>query len=173
MLTSTIKDLTLFFDILDHPELHFSDVMEEALNGKPLGPLRDHVTGETSIPETKDFFGLGYDGNRYHFNGRIHAMPPQQGIPGFQRVTMMKTLPDEDGIHGLGHTSYWAYEGCVLPGNEIMIGRWWRLESDPTDQEPTYSGPFIFWGVEGTAEDKVKDVTTALKFMESIADAMI
>lgn len=124
-------------------------------------------------PEIKDFFGLGYDGVKYHFNGRIHAMPAQQGIPGFQRVTMMKYLPDEHGNYGLGHTSGWAYEGCVLPGNEIMLGRWWRVEPDPALQEPAYSGPFIFWRVEGSAEDKVKDATDAVKFLESIGEFMV
>jgi hypothetical protein len=143
------------------------------LHGKPVGPLRDALTGEALTPDVKDFFGLGYDGTTYHFNGRVHAMPAQQGIPGFQRVTMMKYLPDEEGNYGFGHTSGWAYEGCVLPGNEIMLGRWWRVEPDPAQQEPAYSGPFIFWRVEGSAEDKVKKATDAVKFLESISDFMI
>jgi hypothetical protein len=100
-------------------------------------------------------------------------MPAQQGIPGFQRVTMMKYLPDENGNYGFGHTSGWAYEGCVLPGNEIMLGRWWRVEPDPAQQEPAYSGPFIYWRLEGSAEDKIKDANDAAKFMESISDFMI
>jgi hypothetical protein len=162
----------MFFDIQNYPELHFTDMLEEVLHGRPFVPLSDHITRDISMPEIKDFFGLGFDGKQYHFNGRIHAMPPQQGIPGFQRVTMMKFLPDEDGYYGFGHTSGWAYEGCVLPGNEIMIGRWWRVEPDPADQEPAYSGPFIFWGVEGTAEDKATDATAALKFMGTIGETM-
>src|SRR5271163_4309178 len=78
VLTSTVQDLTMFFDIQDYPELHFIDRLEEVLHGRPFGPLCDHLTGEASTPETKDFFGLGYDGKQYHFNGRVHAMPPQQ-----------------------------------------------------------------------------------------------
>lgn len=164
----TIKDLTLFFDIEDHHRLHFSDTMETIVHGKPTAPFHDASTGESTFPEVKDFFGLCYDGSNYHFNGRIHAMPPQHGIPGFQRVTMMSFRPDLDGNYGLGHTSAWAYEGCVLPGNQIMIGRWWRAEPDTPSNSPSYSGPFIFWAVETSPEDKLKDATTALQFLDSV-----
>jgi hypothetical protein len=43
----------------------------------------------------------------------------------------------------------WAYEGLMLPGGKIMIGRWWC----PTDGNGSgmYSGPFILWNVPSTA----------------------
>jgi len=54
----------------------------------------------------------------------------------------------------------WAYEGVVLPGGKIMVGRWWAaLENrvDPADLEPgedvswyerLTTGPFMFWCVD-------------------------
>lgn len=48
--------------------------------------------------------------------------------------------------------SWWAYEGVVLPGGEIVVGRWWNPLSSVDDEdqdEEMYSGPFIFWCVDG------------------------
>jgi hypothetical protein len=42
--------------------------------------------------------------------------------------------------------SCWAYEGVVLPGGMIMVGRWWSPADDTVDRLGT--GPFIFWNVE-------------------------
>jgi hypothetical protein len=161
------QDMMLFFDIEDHPELHFKDVMERAMHAKPVGPLKDYLTNNESTPKVKDFFGLGSDERTYHFNGRLHAIPPQQGIPGFQRISMIKYLPDEKGSYSLGHISVWGYEGCVLPGNQIMLGRWWRLSESDLDG-PSYCGPFIFWQVEATPEEKLADAEVALKFLDEI-----
>lgn len=44
-------------------------------------------------------------------------------------------------------TGCWAYEGVVLPGGKIMLGRWWSPIQDV--EEMTCIGPFIFWEVEG------------------------
>ena len=45
----------------------------------------------------------------------------------------------------------WAYEGVVLPGGMIMLGRWW---SPMDDMEERYCmGPFIFWNVKGEEEE--------------------
>ncbi len=40
----------------------------------------------------------------------------------------------------------WAYEGVVLPGGMVMLGRWWS----PMDEGDarTCTGPFLFWNVE-------------------------
>ncbi len=43
-------------------------------------------------------------------------------------MTMMKFFydsmgrPDEEAL--------WAYEGVVLPGGQMMVGRWWSPEDD-------------------------------------------
>ena len=38
----------------------------------------------------------------------------------------------------------WAYEGVVLPGGMIMLGRWWS----PLDETKRCMGPFVFWNVD-------------------------
>ena len=43
-------------------------------------------------------------------------------------------------------TNYWAYEGVVLPGNQIIIGRWWYpdpnevgvVSKDAPDEQTKY-----------------------------------
>lgn len=42
--------------------------------------------------------------------------------------------------------SIWAYEGVVLPGGKIILGRWWHPLHG--DDEEMYSGPFILWNVD-------------------------
>ena len=69
----------------------------------------------------------------------------------------------------------WAYEGVVLPGAEVIVGRWFRIDPDTpgagvalSDEgfsrgtkrgfdmtkaerdatESLYSGPFMFWSVD-------------------------
>lgn len=143
------------------------------------------------------FSGTGTDCSAYNFNGILHPLLPQQGIPGWQRLSMMKytapqpttpsqttssspsspqsTMPpssspstaspastssslpslsqgtqnvtfgppeDEPDLHVDGET--WAYEGIVLPGGAIILGRWW---SPLDDEDRRSTGPFIFWNV--------------------------
>lgn len=75
----------------------------------------------------------------------MQELPPQQGIPGWQRFTMMKYRIDENGFFDEEHL--WAYEGCVLPGGQMILGRWWCAQADPADDRYAYSGPFIFWNI--------------------------
>lgn len=42
--------------------------------------------------------------------------------------------------------AYWAYEGVVLPGGKIILGRWWSPMQDL--EEINCIGPFIFWEVD-------------------------
>lgn len=141
--------------------------------------VQDPQMGRDYFP----FTGTGIDGKPYHCSGIIHAIPKQNDIPGWQRITMMKYFdlePDpaaaassssgssstandtfnpytpgwtafgDDGKGGssidMSHNNYWAFEGVVLPGGMIMLGRWWSpLDSHSPDR---YSiGPFIFWTV--------------------------
>lgn len=59
-------------------------------------------------------------------------------------MTMMKYWKDEHGV--MDFNSLWAYEGVVLPGGMVMLGRWWH----PSDDGDEYSGPFIFWNVDAS-----------------------
>lgn len=151
----------------------------------------------------RQFSGSGRDFDDFHCSGIVHPLPPQEGIPGFQRITMMKfkdpltNLPSQspsafsstDGIlspnsplsssvssnssHTNGDRPYptdpfrpeqmendhfqleddadvddecWCYEGVVLPGGMMMLGRWWSPTNN--DSNMTNMGPFIFWNVE-------------------------
>ena len=53
---------------------------------------------------------------------------------------------DDVGIN----SGCWAYEGVVLPGGMIMLGRWWSPMDDM--EERHCMGPFIFWNVRGEEE---------------------
>ncbi|KAK5123180.1 hypothetical protein LTR85_003378 [Meristemomyces frigidus] len=98
-------------------------------------------------PQNFQFAGEGHDATEdFCAQGWLNALPPQQGIPGWQRMTMMKYFEDPD-THEIDREALWAYEGVVLPGGQIMLGRWWS-PGDGTGSE-MYSGPFILWCVDG------------------------
>lgn len=157
----------MFSDIKNTPQLAYPPVIDEWLKGGPKGEYTDGVSGEKVMPKVKDFFGLGRSEVDYHLHGRIHGLPPQQGIPGFQRVSMLKYLPCINGIYGTGHTTFWAYEGCVLPGNQIMLGRWWS-PTGVMERGRTYCGPFIFWRVSGSVEDRMRTTDDAVAFLDLV-----
>lgn len=45
----------------------------------------------------------------------------------------------------------WAYEGVVLPGGKIVLGRWWSPLDEAGERE--WMGPFIFWNVRGGEDE--------------------
>lgn len=97
-------------------------------------------------------------------------MPPQQGIPGFQRIAFLRFQTTTDG--DFDHNQIWGYEGCVMPGGRIIIGRWWHIATHPVDIDPIqrYSGPFIFWNVdESTADPPIKH-EAAVDFLDSLRE---
>lgn len=90
------------------------------------------------------FGGHGNDNTEnFYMEGWLNPLPPQNGIPGWQRVTMMKYFLEPDG--SIDMEALWAYEGIMLPGGKIMIGRWW-CPIDGTGAR-MYSGPFVLWNV--------------------------
>ncbi|KAI5251286.1 hypothetical protein E4T42_04468 [Aureobasidium subglaciale] len=106
------------------------------------------VTGPEVVPATPvsfSFKGDGEDANEpFLASGFFNPLPPQHGIPGWHRMTMMKYWRDEDGV--IDEDSLWAYEGVVLPGSMVMLGRWWH----PSGGDDAYTGPFIFWNVDAS-----------------------
>ncbi|KAF2722854.1 hypothetical protein K431DRAFT_283679 [Polychaeton citri CBS 116435] len=91
------------------------------------------------------FEGTGYhEYEDFQAAGWLNPLPLQHGIPGWQRMTMMKYFVD----HGTLDTgALWAYEGVALPGGKIIVGRWWS----PSEAGTAYSGPFILWCIDGSA----------------------
>lgn len=81
----------------------------------------------------------------FYATGYTYPLPPQLGVPGWQRIIMMKYFLDENGNYEEG--ALWAYEGVMLPGEQLIVGRWWAPD-DNVPQDKVYSGPFIFWNVD-------------------------
>lgn len=125
-------------------------------------------------PLVLPFQAKGMDEESFLASGHVSTLPPQQGIPGWQRFTMMKYFcpeeiedPDQydqvdiaDAAAQLGDDGLWAYEGVVLPGGNIVVGRWWSPSTgdglglerpDEEDDEGVYCGPFLWWCVDRPA----------------------
>jgi hypothetical protein len=86
-----------------------------------------------------------------NFNGSgwINQLPTQKAVPGFKRIVMMKYFVDHNGeVDG---EALWAYEGVVLPGDQIIVGRWWSAEA-PRNPAKVYSGPFLLWNTDCSAK---------------------
>lgn len=102
---------------------------------------------------SRRFEGMGYDEENFFGSGWINPLPAQFGVPGFKRMTMMKFFKDENGLIDID--ALWAYEGVVLPGDQIIVGRWWAPEGlDRESKKNMYSGPFILWNVDGLEAHK-------------------
>ncbi|KAF2161817.1 hypothetical protein M409DRAFT_27873 [Zasmidium cellare ATCC 36951] len=144
------QDLELEF--LDNGEETWPAVFEQylgALSAPKLQHAKTRASKGSSQPDdfTWDsrsfrFGGSGSEAKQgFLADGWLNTLPSQNGVPGWQRLTMMKYFKDHnddvDYSRGL-----WAYEGVVLPGGKIIVGRWW----DPEDG--SYSGPFILWCVD-------------------------
>lgn len=118
-------------------------------------PPRTRAQHRTALPSPEPpksfhFTGVGYDDEDFSACGWLNPLPEQEGVPGWQRMTMMKYFVDE-GTGRLDTSALWAYEGVVLPGGQIIMGRWWSPESH-TREVDLYSGPFIFWNVDKSVE---------------------
>ncbi|KAH7385622.1 hypothetical protein BKA66DRAFT_528087 [Pyrenochaeta sp. MPI-SDFR-AT-0127] len=95
------------------------------------------------------FVGKGEDlDDDFNAVGWLNPLPPQAGIHGWQRITFMKHFMDDfDQIDQVDQDNLWAYEGVVLPGGRIILGRWW-FASDRVNFDNDYNGPFILWAVD-------------------------
>lgn len=88
------------------------------------------ATGDPTFKNVQ-FVGQGEDTNDdFNAIGWLNPLPPQAGIPGWQRITFMKHFMDD--LEQVDQDNLWAYEGVVLPGGRIILGRWWYA-SDEVD----------------------------------------
>lgn len=128
--------------------LAHSPALNPHVNAKKGERESSSKSGRTKPPYLI-FEGSGFDRDYFHCAGHLQALPPQHGIPGWQRITLMKYDLDAHGFYD--PASCWAYEGIVLPGGQMILGRWWSpLHSDG---EGAICGPFIFWNVRKPDEE--------------------
>ena len=109
----------------------------------------DRLSSSKSKTHHLNFEGSGFDRDHFHCVGRLHALHPQYRIPGWQHITLFKYALDMHGFVDAG--SCWAYEGIVLPGRQMILGRWWSPFH--TEDDDAICGPFIFWNVRKAGED--------------------
>jgi hypothetical protein len=112
---------------------------------------------QKALAETYGYEALGFDEEDFYATGYITPLPPQRGIPGFQRITMMKYFKDKR-TDKVDMNALWAYEGVILPGGQMIVGRWWAPEAVPESQQ--YSGPFILWCVDDAYTEKERSVSS-------------
>lgn len=184
MTNPVLQDISLFFDDQKLGKQNWPKSWESVLQSDPFSnvvPEPNHRHGsrrttrssrsrkdhkkpkDNANPGVKYFYGSSHDSSsNAHLYGAVHGIPPQHGIPGFQRMTVIKFFPDEIGNYD--PTQAWGYEGCVLPGGRIVIGRWFDARSS-SDQD-VMSGPFIFWNVDQSEADAPIDGKKALEFFK-------
>ncbi|KAL5400663.1 hypothetical protein PMIN03_012185 [Paraphaeosphaeria minitans] len=140
-------------------KLHWPQIFENHLHSlRPALPSQARAQhSQESAPVSYDSFRFEGDGDdfeeHYNVSGWLNPLPPQAGIPGWQRFTMMKHF--EDDLKHVRDGNLCAYEGLVLPGGKIIVGRWWYAsEHERTEYGNEFGGPFIFWAVE--PEEKTK-----------------
>lgn len=145
----------------------FKDVNRQSTHG---GRTRGRNIKPVKKPEMKQFWGSCRGSKKGHFFGRIHAMTTQQDIHGFQRLVLMQYFTKQvDGFEVYDPRQVWAYEGCVLPGGRIILGRWWDAKADPTDVN-CISGPFIWWNVEESSAAEPINSDQAWDFLDSFQE---
>ncbi|KAF2271401.1 uncharacterized protein EI97DRAFT_283724 [Westerdykella ornata] len=148
---SAIQELEL--RSLDEGQIPWPHEFETRLHSRrqtvsPRTRAQQKRAGADTCPKSIRIQGEGVDAkDEFHASGWINPLAPQYGIKGWQRITMMKHFnPDYSQVDT---DDLWAYEGVVLPGGRIILGRWWNASPDPN--HPDYgcnSGPFIWWAVD-------------------------
>ncbi|EME88258.1 uncharacterized protein MYCFIDRAFT_76089 [Pseudocercospora fijiensis CIRAD86] len=147
------QDLEL--TLTDPTEQEFNPLFESILHSlePPVQKARTRAQKRCASPPPTHlpsrsfrFGGKGEDAEEeFKADGWLNPLPSQNGIPGWQRMTMMKYYEQDDGT--VDTSSLWAYEGVCLPGGQIIIGRWWS-PSSTVNGDDMYCGPFLLWCVD-------------------------
>jgi len=137
--------------------------------------LRSGLMASFSKYTFKSFFGTSKDTKPGHLYGRTHALPPQHGIPGFQRISFVKFCYEvQADFQQYDPSQIWGYEGCVLPGGRVIVGRWMDLTGQDGDaiQDPVdeFSGPFIYWNIDESSAEPPISSQEAMNFLEILND---
>jgi hypothetical protein len=154
-----IFDVDIKLDI--HRKADWNQALEEHIHSFGL-PVTDadgstHTATDTrsharSI-QLEDCTGDGPD-SLLIAKGWLHSLPPQEEVPDWQRITFMQYIKDDAG--NISTDWICAYEGVVLPGAQMILGRWF-VPNDDVSQE---SGPFIMWNTDAAHEHDQTAVAT-------------
>ena len=161
-LSTALSDVEFNFD----PAVNTSDwppPIESHVNALPSTTLCQALNGTTPIHPRRgidyiQFIGDGKDETAFYLRGILHNLPPQAGIPGWKRISFLTWLMHRDPtnlVRNWGHASYsnpsptfneecFKFEGVVLPGDKIILGRWESVEGFG-DGARDVLGPFIYW----------------------------
>ncbi|TVY34995.1 hypothetical protein LSUB1_G006947 [Lachnellula subtilissima] len=158
-------ELEILFDESKFPSSCWPVMWERMLRSNPFVDTNAPVNPSSrrsprkaksaKLPPILTFYGQVSGSKPAHFYGRLHALPQQQGLHGFQRMVLMKFYTDSNGDYN--PEQLFCYEGCVLPGGKVIVGRWWDAFADPRE-DSTASGPFIWWNIERNAAGITADM---------------
>lgn len=135
---------------------HMNDVVQSYLDANADKRAAFKVT--LNDVKYKMFVGGGDHGcgdQELRFAGIVHPLPLQNGIPGFQRFSMVSFFPPASGTIAKGFLDadkddlhvYWRYEGVVLPGGNVILGRYHIGDAYRHWEDAFRRGPFIYWNV--------------------------
>ncbi|KAF2030143.1 hypothetical protein EK21DRAFT_66353 [Setomelanomma holmii] len=146
------KIQSLELDFVEGSQLRWPEIFEKCLhslrNTIPVAPTAQARNKPKPDPtqDNVQFTGTGVDlDDDFNAIGWLNPLPEQCGIPGWQRITFMKHFMDD--FDQVEQDNLWAYEGVVLPGGRIILGRWWYA-SETVNFNNDYNGPFILWAVD-------------------------
>lgn len=133
-----VQSLTLHFDNGDAEKRKWPASFERYLQSLRNSALPSHTTQGRTRSKGKNtehsfhnipFTGVGEDlEDDFYALGWLNPLPEQEGIPGWMRITFMKHFMDD--VDMVEQDNLWAYEGVVLPGGRIILGRWWFCNED-------------------------------------------
>jgi hypothetical protein len=120
------KIQSLQLDFVEGAQLRWPRIFEKRLHSlrNMVEPQGRTKTKRGPGSENIQFTGTGVDlDDDFNAIGWLNPLPAQHGIPGWQRITFMKHFMDD--FDQVEQDNLWAYEGVVLPGGRIILGRWW------------------------------------------------
>lgn len=144
---------------ISHHTNTLNQTLEINITSEPFWPdICNHIIPLYGNPETKRTY---FQGIQSTLNGDPAENPmfgfteaiahPYGGFAGWTRICFaICEEPDDDSDSDVimedgddSEDNYWvhAYEGVILPGGRIMLGRWMDLKN----MDASGRGPFIFW----------------------------
>ncbi|KAF3043202.1 hypothetical protein E8E12_008394 [Didymella heteroderae] len=153
------KIQSLELDFEPERQLKWPQLFEQRLKSLRQTPESGTLQGRNKAKDYANtnlqFTGTGMDlEDDFQAIGWLNALPDQCGIPGWQRITFMKHFAED--LDDVDSDNLWAYEGVVLPGGRIIVGRWW-FASEIINYNDDYNGPFILWAAEPDEFDEAGD----------------